>query len=176
MVQPPLNMMSSCIKDGKLSVRLIKVRISPLAPPCNVQVYYRPICVLTCIAAVSPITYASVTTLSKTASVCVCVCVCVGVIAVFKSPRIAWELHRGEAWLVRSHVSIIRCADPSVWWGAAAPGEAERWHQPEHHRLCAATISPSRSQHTQGMSVHPQIHYASIAPASLLPHCVPAAI
>ncbi len=76
-VQPPLNMMSSCIKDGKLSIRLMKVRTSPLAPPCNVQVHCTFICVLTCITAVSPIIYASVTTLSKTASVCVCVCVCV---------------------------------------------------------------------------------------------------
>lgn len=37
-MQPPLSMISSCIQDGKLSLRLMKVRISPMAPPCTVQV------------------------------------------------------------------------------------------------------------------------------------------
>ncbi len=37
-VQPPLSMFSSCIQSGKLSMRLMKVRVSPLAPPCQVQV------------------------------------------------------------------------------------------------------------------------------------------
>ena len=39
-VQPPLSIFSSCIQDGKLSVRLMKVRIGPLAPPCQVQVIF----------------------------------------------------------------------------------------------------------------------------------------
>ena len=38
MVQPPLSIFSSCIQDGKLSIKLMKVRVSPLAPPCQVQV------------------------------------------------------------------------------------------------------------------------------------------
>ena len=37
-MQPPLSMISSCIQDGKLSLRLMKVRSSPMAPPCTVQV------------------------------------------------------------------------------------------------------------------------------------------
>lgn len=37
-MQPPLSMFSSCIQGGKLSIRLMKVRVSPLAPPCQVQV------------------------------------------------------------------------------------------------------------------------------------------
>ena len=37
-VQPPLSMISSCIQEGKLSLRLMKVRSSPMAPPCTVQV------------------------------------------------------------------------------------------------------------------------------------------
>ena len=37
-MQPPLSMISSCIQDGKLSLRLMKVCSSPMAPPCTVQV------------------------------------------------------------------------------------------------------------------------------------------
>ena len=41
-VQPPLSMISSCIQQGKLTIRLADVRSRPLAPPCTVQVgFYR---------------------------------------------------------------------------------------------------------------------------------------
>ena len=40
-MQPPLSMISTCILDGKLSLKLMKVRVSPLSPPCSVQVSQR---------------------------------------------------------------------------------------------------------------------------------------
>ena len=39
-MQPPLSMISSCIQQGKLTIRLADVRSSPLAPPCTVQVAF----------------------------------------------------------------------------------------------------------------------------------------
>ena len=38
-MQPPLSMISSCIQEGKFSVRLMQVHTSPMAPPCTVQVH-----------------------------------------------------------------------------------------------------------------------------------------